>query len=621
MSRSSEFCQCAFTCAVLLCAILFCAVKSADAQSGLRESLERLDRNQNGEIEPDEITPLARPYLERIAEVRRMDLNRDYSIERYQEAARIYHAFQNGIRGNRVRIDDEKLIRSFGPDDEDELIPDFGSAIIKFPYTQEDLEEAERTLRRYDRDEDGTIDRREARRGDWTHRDPFEMDLNNDGRLNKTEFAQRYARRRLMSGDSSELIQKSRRTGNGIQPFERSRDERESSSSWWRSGGNSYWLTASMMGRFDANRNGRLESEETTKLGLPIGQIDIDRDGEITRDELFGYVGEVQSEAGDATLPLPGWFFELDLDRDGQVAMSEFTKDWTDAKLAEFASLDLNTDGLLTSAEVAKSSAMIGGTFSNTTAEILPPRKTVISEIEVDEDVMIGDLNLRISITHTNTSYLDGYLTGPDGERIELFTGVGGSGDHFSETVFDDQASTPIVKGRPPFEGSFQSSAAAKRQTSLSHYTGKSARGVWQLVIRGTRSERFGMLHSWSLQIRSSDQLIDAALASEPVDSQSAAVSTTAAQPTASYAPTRSPDAAQDKEQRKRDWYAAQAREKEKQRYSKEGGEKEKRFYEKPDRKQLRDKEKSIDWSKLTPEQTARYKAYFESQRQKQSKK
>ena len=29
------------------------------AQSGLRESLEKLDRNENGEIDPDEITPLA----------------------------------------------------------------------------------------------------------------------------------------------------------------------------------------------------------------------------------------------------------------------------------------------------------------------------------------------------------------------------------------------------------------------------------------------------------------------------------------------------------------------------------------------------------------------------------
>ena len=38
----------------------------AYGQAGLREALERLDINQNGQIEPSEITPQARPYIERI---------------------------------------------------------------------------------------------------------------------------------------------------------------------------------------------------------------------------------------------------------------------------------------------------------------------------------------------------------------------------------------------------------------------------------------------------------------------------------------------------------------------------------------------------------------------------
>ena len=48
--------------------LLTLAVPTAvvQAQSGLRESLERLDVNENGVIEPEEVTPLARPYLERI---------------------------------------------------------------------------------------------------------------------------------------------------------------------------------------------------------------------------------------------------------------------------------------------------------------------------------------------------------------------------------------------------------------------------------------------------------------------------------------------------------------------------------------------------------------------------
>lgn len=96
---------------------------------------------------------------------------------------------------------------------------------------------------------------------------------------------------------------------------------------------------------------------------------------------------------------------------------------------------------------------------------------------------------------------LDAFLTGPEGERVELFTEVGGSGDHFSKTTFDDQASTPVVKARPPYEGSFRPEAIDKRQPGLGVFNGKSVKGVWQLVIRGTRSDRFGMLHSWSLKV------------------------------------------------------------------------------------------------------------------------
>ncbi len=615
-------------------ALALFVVQPAMAQSGLRQSLERLDRNENGEIEPDEITALARPYLERIAEARRMSLDRAYSIERYQEAARIYHALQNGIRGERVRPENASTVKRFGPDDEDELIPDFGAAVIKFRYTQEDLEEAERTLRRHDRDGNGAIDYREARRAEWTHRDPFEMDLNNDGMLNQTELAQRYARRRMMSGDSSELIKKARRTGNGIQPFERREgDGDRDSSRWWRSGGSSYWLTASLMGRFDSNRNGRLETEESTKLGLPSGQIDIDRDGEITREELFGYLSDLQDEAGDATSPLPGWFYERDADRDGQVAMSEFAQDWTDATLAEFARLDLNGDGLLTDTEVAKSSAMVGGTFSNTTAEILPPRKTVISEIEVDEDVMVADLNLQLAITHTSTSQLDAYLTGPDGQRIELFAGVGGSGDHFSDTTFDDQASTPIVKGRSPFEGSFLTSAAVKRQPSLSHYNGKSAKGVWQLIIRGTRSDRFGMLHSWSLKIRPSDQLIDESFSSLDTPAVAASMTPQAAAMQSERQSRELNDDSSSKGYAKSDGgIGGLSIAEQKQRWfeeQQEGGSagekaswgKEDKFARKEAKLDSKGKGKNIDWSKLTPEQAARYKAYLQSQREKSGKK
>lgn len=480
----------------------------AYGQAGLRESLERLDTNNNGEIEPDEITPLARPYLERITQVRRMSLDRPNPIDKLQEAARIYYALQNGVAGKDVRPEGQGSVRPFGPDPDEPLVPEFGLAVVKYPYVQDDLQEADRTLRRSDRNRDGYIDRAEALDAKWTHRDPFDDDLDKDDRLSRLELGQRYARRRLLQGASDELVQKARRTGSDIRPTQEELS-REDRSQWWKRGGNGFWLTASVLARFDLNKNGRLETQEYQDLGIPTPQVDVDRDGELSRDELFAYLSQMQNEAGDPADGIPGWFYELDANRDRQVSMSEFATEWTGEKLQEFASLDLNSDGFLTSLEVVRSKAMVGGSYSNRLAEVLPPGRTIISEIDVGDDFLIGDLNVQLSITHSNTSFLDAYLTGPDGQRIELFTEVGGRDDNFEETIFDDQSQFPINKAKPPFRGTFMPEGLLKRQPSLSHFNGSSAKGVWQLVIRGTRSERFGMLHSWSLRFRPIDAMLD----------------------------------------------------------------------------------------------------------------
>ncbi len=145
-------------------AIVLSTTSTLYAQAGLRQSLERLDKNENGEIEPDEITPLARPYLERITEARRMSLDRPNEIERLQEAARIYFAMQNGVAGKDVRPRGESSVKPFGPDPDEPLVPEFGLAEFKYPYIQDDLDETENTLRRSDRNRDGYIDREEAKR-------------------------------------------------------------------------------------------------------------------------------------------------------------------------------------------------------------------------------------------------------------------------------------------------------------------------------------------------------------------------------------------------------------------------------------------------------------------------
>jgi len=268
-------------------------------------------------------------------------------------------------------------------------------------------------------------------------------------------------------------------------------------------------LTYGVLGRFDENDNDRLEKHEADLIGLPFSQIDIDLDGTLDRSELYAYLEKLQEETGASLEGIPGWFYELDEDRDGQVSVREFVAGQPE-KYQDFVSLDMNEDGLLTEREMLRSKAMIGGDFRNSNAEVIPPGRTIISEIEIENDIYIGDLNVQLSITHSNDSDLDAYLTGPDGQRVELFTEVGGRDNNFENTIFDDEAERPITKARPPFDGSFIPEAALKRQPSLSFFKEKNARGVWQLVVRATRSERFGMLHRWSLQIRPIDKMLDA---------------------------------------------------------------------------------------------------------------
>jgi Ca2+-binding EF-hand superfamily protein/subtilisin-like proprotein convertase family protein len=499
--------------------LLTLAVPTAvvQAQSGLRESLERLDVNENGVIEPEEVTPLARPYLERIlnglGKRSKSAFDRPVTIEKIQESARIYHALKNGVAGTRVEPQGKSTVKPFGNAPDEVMVPHFGLAEVKLPYTQEDLDQAYQTLF-HDDNKDGQIDREEAKDVKWTHRNPFDDDLNHDERLSTMELVQRYARRRLLAGDSDQLVQKAMRTGGDIRPT-KEKGKQEDQSQWWRQGGSSHWLTAAMMGRFDANRNGRLEANEAFGLRIPLGRIDIDRDGEVTRDELHAHVSQMQDEAGDLTEGLPGWFYELDADDDGQVAMHEFATEWSLAKREEFASFDINGDGLLTSSEILQSTAIIGGSYRNEDAEVLPPRRTIISEIEIEDDFLIYDLDVELSITHSHVGYLDGYLTGPDGMRVELFSDIGAGGDHFDETTFDDAAEASIAKTPAPFKGRFRPIAMEKKQPGLSSFNGKTVQGVWQLVIRGSRSDRFGMLHSWGMSIKPQEEFRPSSLAAD----------------------------------------------------------------------------------------------------------
>lgn len=120
--------------------------------------------------------------------------------------------------------------------------------------------------------------------------------------------------------------------------------------------------------------------------------------------------------------------------------------------------------------------------YSQTTPETLNdanPRKNGVttSTIDVSNSGTILDLNVTLDITHTYDGQLTANLIAPNGTSVELFSKVGGSGDNFTGTVLDDQATTSITAGTAPFTGTFQP------EGSLAAFNDLDVAGTWTLEI------------------------------------------------------------------------------------------------------------------------------------------
>ena len=107
----------------------------------------------------------------------------------------------------------------------------------------------------------------------------------------------------------------------------------------------------------------------------------------------------------------------------------------------------------------------------------------------------ISDVDVKVDITHTWDGDLDVYLISPTGTRVELFTGVGSSGDNFTNTILDDEASTGIASVSAPFTGTF------RPEGLLSALDGQNPNGTWRLEVTDHAGGDTGTLNSWALQI------------------------------------------------------------------------------------------------------------------------
>jgi T1SS-143 domain-containing protein len=135
--------------------------------------------------------------------------------------------------------------------------------------------------------------------------------------------------------------------------------------------------------------------------------------------------------------------------------------------------------------------------FENTNDVAIPHGEDqVTSTIDVSGLSSIADLNVLINLNHTWDSDLNIFLISPNGTRIELSTGNGASGDNYTNTLFDDEASTEITSGTAPFTGSF------RPEGNLSDLDGENPNGTWTLEINDQfPSSADGLLFNWALQI------------------------------------------------------------------------------------------------------------------------
>src|SRR5262249_19091180 len=118
----------------------------------------------------------------------------------------------------------------------------------------------------------------------------------------------------------------------------------------------------------------------------------------------------------------------------------------------------------------------------------------------------ISKVPVSLYLTHTFDSDLTISLISPDGVTNVLSRHEGGSGHNYGaacspdnlRTTFDDDASTGIGAGTPPFVGTF------KPDAPLSVYAGKNGtnvNGLWALRIVDDVQQDSGVLNCWSLSL------------------------------------------------------------------------------------------------------------------------
>ncbi len=149
--------------------------------------------------------------------------------------------------------------------------------------------------------------------------------------------------------------------------------------------------------------------------------------------------------------------------------------------------LDVNHNGELDSAPLTASAI-------DTPVEIVDLSTATSSLTVIGTTGTIVDVEVTIDITHTYDSDLIVTLIAPNGRSVTLASGVGGNGQGFLQTIFDDEALEAIADGaQAPFTGRFR--PVGKLQV----LDGISPEGIWTLQVRDNVDGDVGQIDGFQL--------------------------------------------------------------------------------------------------------------------------
>ena len=305
------------------------------------EIVERLDDNRNGQVDLDEMEGRSRFFLDMLARDNGLDLSKPVKNDTLRGLLKA--RFGGGSSGSssggssNVRTASTSGVAGFGTTASTAKTPGFGADggadgwdALKAKYDGRIIQEVQESLRRNDRNNDGILDAEELKNGQWRS-DPREYDKNKDGKLSRSELAERYKARygggssgygppggygfpggygppsgygappgsgSSSSGgsstSSSSKTSSSTGSSGGSSSAGSSNSGGSTSGSSSSSGGDDRVAryAEGLLRQYDTNKDGVLQKDEWSRMRGEPQKADRDNNGLITKDELARQLGD-----------------------------------------------------------------------------------------------------------------------------------------------------------------------------------------------------------------------------------------------------------------------------------------------------------------------------------------